>query len=97
MTKADIIAKLADECDLSQKDARGIIEALFGTEPRQGIIANELEAGNKVQLTGFGTFEIRDRKARTGRNPRTGEAIQIAASRVPAFSAGKAFKDRYSA
>jgi DNA-binding protein HU-beta len=97
MTKADIIAKLAEECDLSQKDARGIIEAIFGTEPRSGIIANALEAGEKVQLTGFGTFEIRDRKARTGRNPRTGEAIQIAATRVPAFSSGKAFKERYSA
>lgn len=97
MNKAELITKLADECDLSQKDARGVVEALFGTEPRQGIIANELEAGNKVQITGFGTFEVRDRKARTGRNPRTGETIQIAASKVPAFSAGKAFKDRYSA
>ncbi len=97
MTKADLIAKLAEECELSQKDAKGIVEAVFGTEPRSGIIANALESGEKVQITGFGTFEIRDRKARAGRNPRTGETIQIAASRVPAFSSGKAFKDRFSA
>ena len=97
MNKADLINKVAEDCELSQKDARSVVEALFGTEPRKGIIASELEAGNKVQITGFGTFEIRARKARTGRNPRTGESIEIAPSRVPAFSAGKAFKDRYSA
>lgn len=97
MTKTDLIAKLAEKCDLSQKDSRSIIEAIFNTEPREGILANALEAGEKVQISGFGTFEIRDRKARTGRNPRTGETIQIAASRVPAFSSGKSFKDRYSA
>jgi len=97
MNKAELIAKLAEDCELSQKDAKGVVEALFGTEPRQGIIANQLEAGNKVQITGFGTFEVRGRKARTGRNPRTGESIEIAASKVPVFSAGKALKDRYSA
>lgn len=96
MNKSDLINRVAEECQLNQKDARGIVEALFATDPRQGIIANALEAGEKVQITGFGTFEIRDRKARTGRNPRTGEAIQIAATRVPAFSAGKSFKDRYT-
>ena len=96
MNKSDLINRVAEECRLNQKDARGIVEALFATDPRQGIIANALEAGEKVQITGFGTFEIRDRKARTGRNPRTGETIQIAATRVPAFSAGKSFKDRYT-
>ncbi|MDP6418686.1 MAG: HU family DNA-binding protein [Candidatus Krumholzibacteria bacterium] len=95
MNKSDLIAKLSEECGLSSKDAKGVIEALFSTEPRGGIIANALETGEKVQITGFGTFEVRDRKARTGRNPRTGEAIQIDATRVPAFSAGKSFKDRY--
>ncbi len=96
MNKAELIDRLAEACSMEKKDAKNAVEALFATDPRNGIIANALEGGEKVQITGFGTFELRDRKARTGRNPRTGEAIQIPASRAPAFSAGKPFKDRYS-
>lgn len=94
MNKADLVDRLAEASGLSKKDARAAVDALFATDPRNGVIANALEAGEKVQITGFGTFELRSRKARTGRNPRTGEAIQIAASRAPAFSAGKSFKER---
>ncbi len=94
MNKADLVDRLAEASGLSKKDARSAVDALFATDPRNGVIANALEAGEKVQITGFGTFELRERKARTGRNPRTGEAIQIAASRAPAFSAGKSFKER---
>lgn len=96
MNKAELIDSLAEVSGLSKADARTAVEALFATDPRNGVIANALEAGQKVQITGFGSFELRERKARMGRNPRTGEAIQIAASRVPAFSAGKGFKDRYN-
>ena len=95
MNKSELIERLAAECAISRKDAKAAIEALFATDPRNGIIASALEAGEKVQITGFGSFELRERKARTGRNPRTGETIQIPASRVPAFSAGRSFKDRY--
>ena len=95
MNKADFIEKVAEASGLDRKDAKSAVDAIFATGPREGVIASALEAGEKVQLTGFGTFELRDRKARIGRNPRTGEAIQIAAARVPAFSAGKTFKERY--
>ncbi len=96
MNKAELVDRLAEATELSKKDARTAVDALFATDPRSGVIANALEAGEKVQITGFGTFELRDRKARQGRNPRTGETIQIAASRAPAFSAGKSFKERYN-
>ena len=97
MNKTELIERLAEQCDFSRKDAKNAVEALFATDLRNGIIATALENGEKVQITGFGAFELRHRKARVGRNPRTGEPIQIAASRVPAFSAGKSFKDRYQA
>ena len=96
MNKADLVDQLAEASGLSKKDARAAVEMLFATDPRNGVIANALERGDKVQITGFGTFELRQRKARTGRNPRTGEEISIAASRAPVFSAGKGFKDRYN-
>ncbi len=96
MNKAEMVDKVAEATGLSRKDARTAVDAIFATDPRAGVIANALETGEKVQLTGFGTFEIRERKARTGRNPRTGEAIQIAAARVPAFSAGKSLKERFN-
>ena len=96
MNKADLVDQLAEASGLSKKDARAAVEGLFATDPRNGVIANALERGDKVQITGFGTFELRQRKARTGRNPRTGEEISIAASRAPVFSAGKVFKDRYN-
>ena len=96
MNKAELIDRLAEASGLSPKEARKAVDMLFATDPREGIIASALESGEKVQITGFGSFELRARKARTGRNPRSGETIQIPASRVPVFSAGKLFKDRFT-
>ena len=93
MNKGELRDALAKKAGLSKKDADAAISALFSTD-RDGIIANEVRAGRKVQITGFGTFESRRRKARTGRNPQTGDAIKIKASKNPAFKAGKGFKDR---
>ncbi len=87
MNKTELIAAVAEDAVLSKKDAEKAINAVIGT------ITNALTDGDKVQLVGFGTFEVRERGARTGKNPRTGEAIKIAASKVPAFKAGKALKD----
>jgi len=95
MNKAELVDQVAEACGLSRKDAYQVLDALFATDPRRGVIANALEAGEKVQITGFGTFQLRERKARSGRNPRTGETIEIPASRVPAFSAGRSLKDRF--
>ncbi|WP_423734628.1 HU family DNA-binding protein [Bacillus anthracis] len=72
---------------MSQKDASAAVQSVFDT------IATALQSGDKVQLIGFGTFEVRERSARTGRNPQTGEEIQIAAGKVPAFKAGKELKE----
>ena len=94
MTKDDFAAKLASKTDLSKAKAREVLDCIFSTEPREGIIAIELDAGRDFTVTGFGTFGTRHRKAREGRNPRTGETIQIAAMNVPTFKAGKGLKDR---
>ncbi len=94
MNKTELTAALADKVGLTLKDAKLTVDAMFSTEPREGIIASELAAGRKVTVTGFGTFETRKRKAREGRNPQTGEPIKIAAARYPAFHPGKALKDR---
>lgn len=94
MTKDDFAAKLASKCDLSKAKARDVIDAIFSTDDRQGIIAIELDAGRDFTITGFGTFGTRRRKARMGRNPQTGESIQIPAMTVPTFKAGKGLKDR---
>lgn len=90
MNKADLVAELAEKTGSSKADATRSVEALFGLK---GIIATQLKKGGKVQITGFGNFEARKRAARQGRNPRTGEAITIKASKVPAFRAGKGLKD----
>ena len=87
MNKSELIAAVAKQADLTKKDAEAAVNAVTG------VITDALKAGDKVQLVGFGTFETRERAARTGKNPRTGEAIEIAASKVPAFKAGKALKD----
>ena len=87
MNKSELIAAVANEANLSKKDAEAAVNAVTAT------ITEALKAGDKVQLVGFGTFETRGRAARTGKNPRTGEAIEIKASKVPAFKAGKALKD----
>ncbi len=94
MNKTEMAEKLAKKCDLSQARASEIIDCIFSTKDGQGIIAVELDAGRRVQIPGFGTFESRHRAARSGRNPATGATIQIAAKNVPAFKAGKGLKDR---
>lgn len=94
MTKAEMAAKLAGKCDVSQAKAAEIIDCIFSTKPGHGIIAVELDAGRKVSIAGFGTFETRRRKARLGRNPATGATIQIAATTVAAFKSAKGLKDR---
>jgi DNA-binding protein HU-beta len=90
MNKSELVQNLAATADLSKADAQRAVDALFGTD---GVIAHALKQGSKVQITGFGTFETRERKARTGRNPRTGKEIQIEASISPSFRAGKGLKD----
>ncbi|HHW40818.1 MAG TPA: HU family DNA-binding protein [Syntrophomonadaceae bacterium] len=90
MNKAELISSVAEKAELTKKDAEKAVNAVFET------IEEALAAGDKVQLVGFGTFEVRARAARTGRNPQTGEEIQIAATNVPAFRAGKALKDAIS-
>ena len=87
MNKEELVKEIAKNTKLSQKDAGEALEATMAT------IQTAVSKGQKVTLVGFGTFEPRKRAARTGRNPQTGAAIKIAAKTVPAFSAGKKFKD----
>ncbi len=87
MNKGDLIEKITDKLDLSQKQVDEVINLLLE------VIKKEVSKGEKVTITGFGTFSKRSRKGRVGRNPRTGEEIKIPATSVPAFSAGKQFKD----
>ena len=87
MNKSDLINKVAESTELSKKDAGKAVDSVFQT------IMDSLSEGERVQIIGFGNFEVRDRAARKGRNPQTGEEIQIAATKVPAFRAGKALKD----
>ena len=91
MNKSDLVDALADATGMTKADAGRAIDALFG--PADGVIAKTLKKGGRVQITGFGTFEAKHRKARTGRNPRTGETIKIAATKTPGFRAGKGLKD----
>ena len=94
MNKTELVEKVAKKTGFTLKDSKVVVDAIFSTVPKEGIIAAELNAGRKVQITGFGTFQIRKRRKREGRNPQTGEPIQIPASRFPSFSAGRALKDR---
>ncbi len=87
MNKTELVAAVAEKAALSKKDAEKAIAATIDA------ITGALSEGDKVQLVGFGTFEVRAREARNGKNPRTGEIIKIAASKAPAFKAGKALKD----
>lgn len=91
MNKSDLVDALASNTGMTKADAARAVDALFS--PDGGIIAGALKAGNRVQITGFGTFESKHRKARMGRNPRTGQAIHIAATKTPGFRAGKGLKD----
>ena len=88
MNKTELVAAVAAAAELSKQDAEKAVNAAVES------IANALVQGEKVQIVGFGTFETKERAARTGRNPVTGESIEIAASRVPTFKAGKALKDK---
>ena len=85
--KADLIDGVASKTGLTKKDATSAVEALFD------VVTETLADGERVQVTGFGSFEVRDRAARKGRNPQTGEEIEIPATKVPAFKAGKGLKD----
>ncbi len=87
MNKGELVAALAAKTELSKKDSEAALNALVD------VIGETIAKGEKVQLIGFGTFESKDRPARIARNPRTGEEVKIAASKAPAFKAGKALKD----
>lgn len=87
MNKTELIAQVAEAAELTKKDASKAVDAVFNA------IADALKQGDKVQLIGFGNFEVRNRAARTGRNPQTGAEIEIPASKIPAFKPGKALKE----
>ena len=87
MNKSDLVSAIADSAGLTKADAGRAVDAFVDS------VTGALQAGDSVSLIGFGTFTVRDRAARMGRNPRTGEAINIKASKNPAFKAGKALKD----
>ncbi len=87
MNKSELVAAMAQEAGLKKTDAEKALKAF------QEVVAGELAKGGKVQLVGFGTFEVSERGEREGRNPRTGEVMKIAASKAPKFKAGKALKD----
>ncbi|HEX7049686.1 MAG TPA: HU family DNA-binding protein [Longimicrobiales bacterium] len=91
MNKSELVQNLANRAKLSKADAQRAVDALFGASG--GVIAQALRRGDKVQITGFGTFETRKRKARTGRNPRTGAEIRIGPTTSPSFRPGKGLKD----
>ena len=90
MNKTELIAAVANEAEITKKDAEKAVKAVFS------VISDSLTKGDKVQIIGFGTFEVRQRKAREGRNPRNNEPIQIEASKTPAFKAGKQLKDLFN-
>ena len=87
MNRTELVAAMADQAGLSKKDAEAALKAFID------VVADELKKGGKVQLVGFGTFEVSERAAREGRNPQTGETMVIKASKTPKFKAGKALKD----
>lgn len=87
MNKTELVSAVAEKSEISKKDAAKAVDAVFAT------IEEALAKGDKVQLIGFGTFEVRERAARKGRNPQTGDEIEIPASKVPAFKPGKALKE----
>ncbi len=92
MNKSELVDQLARRGDLSKKDARTVVDTLF--DPQEGIIATAMRRGDRVSITGFGTFEVRTRAERMARNPRTGQQMRVPATKAPAFRAGKSLKDR---
>lgn len=91
MNKTELVTAIADEAGISKKDAEKALKAFTD------VVGQELKKGGKIQLVGFGTFEVSERAAREGRNPQTGKAMKIAASKAPKFKAGKALKDLVNA
>ena len=91
MNKAELITAVAENADMTKKDAEKVIKAFID------VVTAEMKKGEKVQLVGFGTFEVSERAAREGRNPQTGKAMPIPASKAPKFKAGKALKDEVNA
>ena len=87
MNKTELVAAMADQTGLTKKDVEAVLKAFTY------VVSGELKKGGKVQLVGFGTFEVSERAAREGRNPQSGEPMKIAASKAPKFKAGKALKD----
>lgn len=87
MNKTELVVAVAEQADISKKDAEKVLKAFVD------VVTEEMKKGEKVQLVGFGTFEVSERAAREGRNPQTGETMTIAASKAPKFKAGKALKD----
>ena len=91
MNKTELVAAISEKTELTKKDSEKALKALID------VVAEELKKGEKVQLVGFGTFEVSERAARTGKNPQTGAEIKIAACKAPKFKAGKALKDAINA
>ncbi len=91
MNKTELVAAIAEKAGLSKKDADAALKAFID------VTADELKKGEKIQLVGFGTFEVANRPARTGRNPQTGKEMKIAATKAPKFKAGKGLKDAVNA
>ena len=87
MNKTELVAAMAEKAELSKKDSEKALKAFID------VVSEELQKGEKIQLVGFGTFEVSERAARTGKNPQTGAEIKIPASKAPKFKAGKALKD----
>ena len=87
MNKTELVAAVAEQAEISKKDAEKALKAFVD------VVTEQLKAGDKVQLVGFGTFEVSKRAAREGRNPQTGKTMKIAACKAPKFKAGKALKD----
>ena len=91
MNKTEVIAAIAEQAEISKKDAEKALKAFVD------VVTEQLKEGEKVQLVGFGTFEVSERAAREGRNPQTGKTMKIAACKAPKFKAGKALKDAVNA
>ncbi len=91
MNRTELVAAMAEKTQLSKKDAEAALKAFVD------VVSEEMKKGEKIQLVGFGTFEVSERAAREGRNPQTGETMTIAASKTPKFKAGKALKDLVNA
>ena len=91
MNKTELITAVAEQADISKKDSEKALKAFID------VVTDELKAGGKIQLVGFGTFEVSERAAREGRNPQTGKTMKIEACKAPKFKAGKALKDAINA